>query len=295
MLQGLILTLLVAAPSLAQPQLPQYDYDYLYEDLLASLDLGQPGQAQASTARPENVTHIAVLKDARYTDPATGAFIYDYMGADGSGKYEVRFLNGTVVGNYTYLNEAGERETRWYSAGTRGTEIAGDGVVSPAPPTLVDETTGANYVDLSNYELYRHLEVPYVHIAGPSDPDERGQLSNPDRRPARPSPVALDHGDITSFSTNLQAAQRQQQQSVFRQHQQQQQPRQQQQQQPRQQQPRQQPRQRQSQPARVSRVRTPQPQQPQQQQVRPASNFNPGAVGGNSPNQVLDSLINQFQ
>jgi len=240
---------MVAAPCLAQAQLPQYDYDVLYDELLASFDQEQPvqaraqahpvqaraqahpvqaraqahpvqarfqAQAQTTTPEPRNGTHIAVLKDARYTDPATGAFIYDYMGADGSGKYEIRFLNGTVVGNYSYLNEEGERETRWYSAGLRGTEIAGDGVVSPAPPTLVDETTGPNYVDLSSYDHYKHLEVPYVHIAGPSDADERGQLTNPGRRPSQtPSQVPLDHGDVTFFSNQQQAAAQRQHESVF--------------------------------------------------------------------------------
>lgn len=151
---------------------------------------------------------MPILRNIQRVDPVTGAFIYDYLGADGSGKYEVRFPNGTVRGNFTFINDLGEQETRSYSAGERGTEISGDGVVSPAPPTLVDETTGANYVDLGNYELYRHLEEPYVHIEGPSHPDERGQLSaqakerlpeaDNSRLPVQPI-LPLDHDDQARF------------------------------------------------------------------------------------------------
>jgi len=165
--------------------------DYIYDDLTAAPNLRQPVQrAPVQRSRPApssrlveldvnaTTTPVPILKDIRRVDPVTGAFIYEFMGADGSGKYETRFPNGTVFGNFTFINDLGEKETRVYSAGERGTEIAGTNVVSPAPPTLVDETTGENYVDLSNYELWKHLEEPYVHIGGPSDPDERGQVSN---------------------------------------------------------------------------------------------------------------------
>ncbi|XP_018019906.1 uncharacterized protein LOC108676351 [Hyalella azteca] len=240
----------------------------------------QPRQPQGGRLLADDVsttTYIPILKDSRRTDPATGAFIYDYMGADGSSKYEVRFSNGTVLGNFSYINDQGERETRWYSAGERGTEIQGDSVVSPAPPTLIDETTGKNYVDLSNYDLYRHLEVPYVHIAGPSDPDERGQLSSlsdrrlvDDRRQqsqgrpqqAAPQPqIALDYEDETAFAAQAP-------------------------------QPVQPP-----QPSRVARTRTrveAQPQQPQQA-VAPRQRFDASALDTRSPDHVLDSLIQQFQ
>ena len=197
----------------------------------------------------------------------TGAFIYEYLGADGQAKYEIRYRNGTVRGNFTFINDLGETETRWYSAGERGTEIAGDGVISPAPPTLVDETTGPNYVDLSNYELYRHLEVPYVHIAGPSDPDERGQISNPsrqqearpqqtNRRPAQPSSVPLDLGDDVRFVRVDQQTQARA-------------------------------------PARAP-VRAPARSRPSTQQ-RAQSHFNARNIDPSSPDAVLDSLISQFQ
>ena len=223
------------------------------------------------------------------------------MGGDGSGKYEIRYPNGTVMGNFTYINDIGERETRWYSAGSRGTEISGDGVISPAPPTIIDETTGANYVDLSNYDLYKHLEVPYVHIAGPSDPDERGQLSNPGnelrnfrndnqqrqqvqqqfREVQQPrqefreiqqhqqqAQVPLDFGDDTRFASQAQQEALAQQvrapepiRTSSRQR-----------------------------PSRVSRTRT-----PVQAASRSAAQFDPRAVDSSSPNHVLDSLIRQFQ
>ena len=217
------------------------------------------------------------------------------MGQDGSGKYEVRFPNGTVIGNFTYINDQGERETRWYSAGDRGTEIAGDSVISPAPPTLVDETTGPNYVDLSNYELYRHLEVPYVHIEGPSDPDERGQLSNPNnqrqqdtRSRPQPSQQPLDFGDELTLTSNSQAASPQripQPLPAF---------------QGREAAPRSQaPPQVQS-PQRVVVQKTPVANsrgRVSQQAVRSRAqaHFNAAAIDNSNPNTVLDSLIRQFQ
>ncbi|KAF2359934.1 Insect cuticle protein [Trinorchestia longiramus] len=297
----LFASVVIAAP---QGQAPgsarQFDYEYFYDDLPGP-DFAQPAPQQPVTAtRPRSraeaaprapappstrplqqgsrqagdvttTTHIPILKDSRRTDPVTGAFIYDYMGADGSGKYEVRYTNGTVLGNFTYINDAGERETRWYSAGERGTEIEGDSVISPAPPTLIDETTGKNYVDLSNYDLYRHLEVPYVHLAGPSDPDERGQLSRPgaarpadDRRqqfqsrpqPQQPPQPAIDFGDETRFVA----------------------------QEPRVQAP---------QPSRVSRTRT-RVAEPTAA-AAPRQNFDASALDTRSPDHVLDSLIQQFQ
>jgi len=222
------------------------------------------------------------------------------LGADGQAKYEIRYPNGTVVGNFTFINDRGETETRWYSAGDRGTEISGDSVISPAPPTLVDETTGPNYVDLSNYELYRHLEVPYVHIAGPSDPDERGQLSAPGssrsssqaqpprlvqqrqqqpqqlQRPIQPvaAPVPLDFGDDTRFVRVDQAAP---------------------------QPPRSQPIPVQAAQPRRTRVRVASnknagrtTQQIAQSHFNPAQ-FNPAQINNRSPDAVLDSLISQFQ
>jgi len=236
--------------------------------------------------RDNSTTPVPILRNNQHVDPVTGAFIYDYLGADGSGKYEVRFPNGTVIGNFTFVNGEGVQETRWYSAGVRGTEISGDGVVSPAPPTLVDETTGENYVDLGNYELYRHLEEPYVHIAGVSSPDERGQLTSPDSR----------------RSGARRTAQQQRPQ-----------PQQQQQQRP---QPQQQQQQQQQRPQPVPQSVVPldhldqsafraAPQRPRArvrpQQARPVPRpiqtnvqFNHRAIDGSSPNSVLDSLIGQF-
>ena len=202
------------------------------------------------------------------------------MGADGSGKYEVRFPNGTVLGNFTYINDQGEPETRWYSAGERGTEVSGDSVVSPAPPTLIDETTGPNYVDLSNYDLYRHLEVPYVHIDGPSDPDERGQLSNPSSQrsqaPSRaqprqqqipqPSSVPLDFGDEVRF---VRVEQQQAPAQVS---------------------------QRGQAPSRVARTRVRVVDAaPVSTQSRAQAHFNARTIDNSSPDAVLDSLISQFQ
>jgi len=157
--------------------------------LVAAAAAQQRGEVAVAAEAGPTTTAVPILKDERRVDPVTGAFIYHYMGGDGSGKFEVRFPNGTVIGNFTFVNDQGEQETRWYSAGERGTEISGDGVISPAPPTLVDETTGKNYVDLSNYDLYRHLEEPYVHQAGEQAPDAVGR-----------SRVALDHGDVVAFA-----------------------------------------------------------------------------------------------
>ncbi|KAK4289122.1 hypothetical protein Pmani_037896 [Petrolisthes manimaculis] len=95
-------------------------------------------------------TPVPILVDSRRIDLQTGAFVYEYAGGDGSSKFEFRYPNGTVVGNYTFVDELGVLQTRVYSAGVHD-------------PSNIDETTDPNYVDLGNYEHYRHLERPYVH------------------------------------------------------------------------------------------------------------------------------------
>ncbi|XP_063602021.1 WAS/WASL-interacting protein family member 3-like [Penaeus indicus] len=131
-----------------------------------------PGQQQ--TANDPNTTPVPIVTDIRRIDTKTGGFVYQYAGADGSAKYELRLPNGTVTGNYTFINDLGERETRWYSAGVHD-------------PSLVDETTDPNYVDLGNYELYKHLEEPYVHVAG-ADGSFDAQAPRSSPRAQRPSP-----------------------------------------------------------------------------------------------------------
>ncbi|XP_042859788.1 formin-like protein 3 [Penaeus japonicus] len=134
-----------------------------------------PPQApvQQQTANDPNTTPVPIVTDVRRIDTKTGGFVYQYAGADGSAKYELRLPNGTVTGNYTFINDLGERETRWYTAGVHD-------------PTLVDETTDPNYVDLGNYELYKHLEEPYVHVAG-ADESFNSQAPRSSPRAQRPS------------------------------------------------------------------------------------------------------------
>jgi len=203
---------------------------------------------------------IPILRESRKMDPETGAFIYDYVGADGSSKYEIRYPDGYVVGNFSFINAEGTRETRHYSAGVRGTEIAGDSVVSPAPPTLVDETTGENYVDLGNYELYKHLEEAYVHQAGASRPRAQQQ-------PRQFAPI--DQGDDTRFVA--QAPQQPRRVAQAPQHQR-----------------------AAPQPHRVAQAPQQQRAAPQPHRVRTDVQFDPSAIRQGSPNQVLDSLIGQF-
>lgn len=235
---SLVIIAMMAGACLAAPQ-QRFVEDRRAPDLL---DEG------ITTTTPHSPP-IAILRESRQMDPETGAFIYDYVGADGSSKYEIRYPDGYVVGNFSFINAEGTRETRHYSAGVRGTEIAGDSVVSPAPPTLVDETTGENYVDLGNYELYKHLEEAYVHQAGPRRPDARAQ-----QQPRQFVPI--DQGDDTRFVA--QAPQ---------------------------------------QPRRVARPHEPPQHQrvaPQPHRVRADVQFDPSAIRQGSPNQVLDSLIGQF-
>ncbi|ROT65353.1 putative serine/arginine repetitive matrix protein 2 [Penaeus vannamei] len=161
--------LVLLAGALAFAHAQQFDYyDYVddaqtREDLLRpSLDL-HPNTPPNS--RPQT-TQIPLRIDTK-----TGGFVYQYAGADGSAKYELRLPNGTVTGNYTFINDLGERETRWYSAGVHD-------------PSLVDETTDPNYVDRGNYDLYKHLEEPYVHIAGTDGSfDAQAPRSSPRAQP----------------------------------------------------------------------------------------------------------------
>jgi len=110
----------------------------------------RPSTGGSKKHKPRGTTPVPIVKDIRRIDPVTGAFYYHYEGGDGSMKHEVRFPNGTVLGNYTYAKENGELETHTYHHGL-----------------------GSNIVDNDNgdYELHRHLEQGYVHQSGP-DPVE---------------------------------------------------------------------------------------------------------------------------
>ncbi|XP_076040805.1 uncharacterized protein LOC143025230 [Oratosquilla oratoria] len=221
---GVVLSQRAAAPA---------DYDYFYDTGLDPAPPPPPPSRTSGRSRPvaqapltrapaprddrpkgPTTTPVPILRDERRLDAKTGAFLYHYEGADGSIKHETRYPNGTVFGNFTFINDFGEPETRFYQAGALGTQIAGDSVGIIAPPTLVDETTDPNYVDLSQYDHYKHLERPYVHIAGPPGdvqfPDgSRSSASRP-RAPARQpaprppavaaqAPVPLDFADTGSF------------------------------------------------------------------------------------------------
>ncbi|XP_063851319.1 protein TsetseEP-like [Scylla paramamosain] len=124
-------------------------------------------------------TPIPILKDSRRIDLHTGAFVYEYIGGDGSSKFEFRFPNGTVIGNFSFINENGELETRVYNHGAE-----------------VDETTDPNYIDLGNYEYWRHLEQPYEEeqSLGPQSAFVPQQLARPTprrrQRPRRPQTAA---------------------------------------------------------------------------------------------------------
>lgn len=156
----------------------------------------RPGSTAAKKSKPRtHTTPVPIIKDIRRVDPNTGAFYYHYEGGDGSMKHEVRFPNGTVYGNFTFVKDNGELETRTYHHGM-----------------------GSNVVENDNgdYELHRHLEQPYVHQSGPDPVEELfpqeglpqpnqvriqshqrpvAQQSRPvsrNRVRARPRPVALE-------------------------------------------------------------------------------------------------------
>ncbi|XP_064101603.1 uncharacterized protein LOC135212130 [Macrobrachium nipponense] len=175
-----------------------------------------PVQQASRFDQLDSVTeHVPIVKDSRRIDTKTGAFVYEYAGADGSEKHEIRYSNGTVTGNYTFINDLGERETRFYTAGVQD-------------PSAIDETTDPNYVDLGNYDLYKHLEQPYIHTDGtagfqtqraaprPGPPQQGGGRPRaqggprssaprpvaarpPPPPPPPPAPVPLDFNDDTAL------------------------------------------------------------------------------------------------
>ncbi|KAG7173517.1 putative formin-like 1 [Homarus americanus] len=174
-------------------QRPDFDYVFDYVDspnfqpLPQAVAGGRPTGNQGPTTTP-----VPILVDERRIDPQTGAFVYEYAGADGSTKHETRYPNGTVIGNYSFINDLGERESRTYTAGVQD-------------PNHIDETTDPNYVDLGNYDLYKHLEQAYVHEGGSSSFSDQ-VLSRPP--PSAPRPRAQPRPQ--------QAVQRRPQQAVQR-------------------------------------------------------------------------------
>lgn len=170
--------------------------------------LKQKPRRPGKKTKPLGTTPVPIITDIRRVDPHTGAFYYHYAGGDGSMKHEVRFPNGTVLGNYTYAKENGELETHTYHHGLGS--------------NIIDNDNG-------NYDLHRHLEEAYVHQSGPDPVEElfpedarlqpnsvrvrsqsrpivqqrpvSGSRSRPQARPSAPLPVPLDYHDSqTSFS-----------------------------------------------------------------------------------------------
>jgi len=133
----------------------------------------RPGTAGSKKAhKPRGTTPVPIIRDIRRIDPVTGAFYYHYEGGDGSMKHEVRFPNGTVLGNYTYAKKNGELETHTYHHGL-----------------------GSNIVDNDNgdYELHRHLEQGYVHQSGPDPVDTVDYIETlfQEDRPPQPNTVRV--------------------------------------------------------------------------------------------------------
>jgi len=111
----------------------------------------RPGSVKSNKNKPRGTTPVPIIKDIRRVDPNSGAFYYHYEGGDGSMKHEVRFPNGTVLGNFTYVKKNGELETQSYNHGLGS--------------NIVDNDNG-------NYDLHRHLEEAYVHQSGPDPVEE---------------------------------------------------------------------------------------------------------------------------
>lgn len=79
-----------------------------------------------------------------------GSYTYGYEGADGSFKIETKLATGEVKGKYGYTDETGKVRIVEYGANKYGFQPSGEGI-TVAPPTLVDETTNKEGLQL-DYE-----------------------------------------------------------------------------------------------------------------------------------------------
>lgn len=79
-----------------------------------------------------------------------GSYTYGYEGADGSFKIETKLATGEVKGKYGYTDETGKVRIVEYGANKYGFQPSGEGI-TVAPPTLVDETTNKDGLQL-DYE-----------------------------------------------------------------------------------------------------------------------------------------------
>lgn len=93
---------------------------------------------------------VAILKQInRHNED--GSYTYGFEGADGSFKIETKLPSGDVKGKYGFVDDSGKVRVVEYGANQYGFQPAGEGI-TVAPPTLFDETTGKDGLELNNQD-----------------------------------------------------------------------------------------------------------------------------------------------
>ena len=120
-----------------------------------------PRSYASSPKEPEKPkpTPVAILKQInRHNED--GSYTYGFEGADGSFKIETKLPGGDVKGKYGFVDDSGKVRVVEYGANQYGFQPAGEGI-TVAPPTLFDETTGRDGLELNNQDYdYRQQQAP---------------------------------------------------------------------------------------------------------------------------------------
>lgn len=142
----------------------------------ASQDIPARQSAAAPNPKPASAP-VAILKQInRHNED--GSYTYGFEGADGSFKIETKLPTGDVRGKYGFIDDTGKVRVVEYGANQYGFQPVGDGI-TVAPPTLIDETTNKEAVQVQNYQQ----DYDY------QQQEQQQPMALPAARPAYQAPV----------------------------------------------------------------------------------------------------------
>ena len=172
----------------AEQQRDNYVKDYSNDQAHAQ---PSPRSYASSPKEPEKPkpTPVAILKQINKHNE-DGSYTYGFEGADGSFKIETKLPTGEVKGKYGFVDDSGKVRVVEYGANQYGFQPAGEGI-TVAPPTLVDETTGRDGLEIKNqYQDYDYRQAPAR--PAPAQPAQPLQPAQP-REQYRPQYESQSH------------------------------------------------------------------------------------------------------
>ncbi|XP_014468515.1 PREDICTED: uncharacterized protein LOC106741244 [Dinoponera quadriceps] len=125
-----------------------------------------PSRQAAAPENPKPTAPVAILKQInRHNED--GSYTYGFEGADGSFKIETKLPTGDVRGKYGFVDDTGKVRVVEYGANQYGFQPAGEGI-TVAPPTLIDETTNKDGVQIQEQDYDYQQQQPQQQAPRPA-------------------------------------------------------------------------------------------------------------------------------